>query len=149
MVADGCYSCRMENRFNQLPPRELVAYDDQWRVAVATASELPGWLILSPRRHVLELAELTITEASTLGPWQHRLARVLQDELGTAKVYVAEFGEAPGYHLHFHVVARPPDLDSEFRGPEVFGLLGNSDGSDDGTAARDQLATRLSARMRA
>lgn len=156
MISRECFNCQMESRFDELPPRELIAYDQHWRVAVAVSSKVPGWLILSPRRHVMELAELTITEAATLGSWQHRLARILHDELGTPKTYIAEFGEAPGYHLHFHVVPRPVALGSTFRGPKVFELLSGAPGSelltdvdkaDDAAAARDRLAGRLASRL--
>jgi diadenosine tetraphosphate (Ap4A) HIT family hydrolase len=144
-----CYTCTREAEFDRLPPRERIALDEHWRVVHATGSGLLGWLVLTPRRHVMELADLTDDEARGLGDWQVRLARALTAELGTgaAKVYVAEFGEKPGFHLHFHVVPRAVDFAEERRGPGVFGYL-NQDAS--GTVAADacdELALRLSARL--
>lgn len=147
-VTVDCYTCAREAEHEQLPPREVIAYDEHWRVVHATGTALPGWLVLTPRRHVMELADLTAEEATTLGSWQLRLARALRAEFGTAKVYVAEFGEQPGFHLHFHLVPRAADLDPELRGPKVFGLLART--PDDGElteAVRDELARRLAARL--
>ncbi|GAA5035957.1 HIT family protein [Actinopolymorpha pittospori] len=147
MTTTGCYTCDREAEFDQLPPRERIAYDEHWRVVHATGSGLLGWLVLVPRRHVMELAELTDAEAAGLGAWQVRLARVLAAELDAPKTYVAEFGEAPGYHLHFHVVPRPRALDQSLRGPGIFGLLGRGDDEQVGAEDRDDLAKRLAARL--
>ncbi|MET9019702.1 hypothetical protein ABZV93_06955 [Actinopolymorpha sp. NPDC004070] len=62
--------------------------------------------------------------------------------------YVAEFGEAPGFHLHFHVVPRPVDLHPDLRGPRVFGLLGRDEADEVSTHERDAFALRLAARLR-
>ena len=141
VTAPDCYSCDREAEFDDLPPRERIAYDAHWRVSHATGSDLLGWLVLMPRRHVLEVADLTDAEAASLGSWQVRLARALAQEVGTPKTYVAEFGEMPGFHLHFHVVPRPHDLAPDLRGPKVFGYLGRPEPGDLG--ARDDLAKRL------
>lgn len=148
-MTTSCYPCDREDEFDRLPPRERIAFDDLWLVAHATGSALLGWLVLVPRRHVMELADLTDAEAATLGRWQVRAARALTNELGTPKVYVAEFGEAPGFHLHFHVVPRPHDLDVGLRGPAVFSLLGRDEGDDVSSSERDHLARRLAARLTA
>jgi diadenosine tetraphosphate (Ap4A) HIT family hydrolase len=147
MTTTGCYTCDREAEFDQLPPRERIAYDEHWRVVHATGSGLLGWLVLVPRRHVMELAELTDAEAAGLGAWQVRLARVLAAELNARKTYVAEFGEAAGYHLHFHVVPRPGVLDQTLRGPGIFGLLGRGDDEQVGLEERDDLARRLAAQL--
>lgn len=142
-----CYTCDREAEFDQLPPRELIAYDEQWRVAHATGSGLLGWLVLVPRRHVMEVADLTDVEAASLGVWQVKTARALAKELKVPKVYVVEFGEVLGYHLHFHVVPRPRDLDPTLRGPDVFGFLGRTEQEEVSPKDRDALAKRLAAHM--
>lgn len=149
MTQADCYTCAREAELDQLPPRERIGLDEHWRVVHATRSGLLGWLVLTPRRHVMELADLTDAEAQTLGAWQVRLARALTAELGAAKTYVAEFGEQPGFHLHFHVVPRAADQAADRRGPNVFGYL-NQDAAGEVTAeARDELALRLGARLEA
>ncbi len=148
MSPGTCYTCDREAEFDRLPPREVIGHDDFWRVVHSTGSGLLGWLVLVPRRHVMEMAELTTEEAAGLGMWQLRLARALAEEFGTPKTYVAEFGEAPGFHLHFHVVPRPVDLDPALRGPKVFGLIGLDEADEVSTHERDALALRLAARLR-
>jgi diadenosine tetraphosphate (Ap4A) HIT family hydrolase len=125
----------------------LIACDEHWRVVHATGSGLLGWLVLVPRRHVVEIADLTDAESASLGGWQVRLARALAKEFGTSKTYVAEFGEAPGFHLHFHLVPRLGDLDPTLRGPEIFGLLGVGKEKEISAADRDGNATKLAAHL--
>lgn len=130
-TSPDCYSCTQEAEAGTLPPRERIAGDDLWRIAHAFNSALPGWLVLLPRRHVTAIAELTDAEAQALGIWQVRLSRALHQVLGCQKTYVVQFAEAEGFsHVHFHVVARPPDLAPELRGPRVFGLLGRGRPAD-------------------
>jgi diadenosine tetraphosphate (Ap4A) HIT family hydrolase len=147
MTTTTCYACDREAEFDQLPPRERIAHDEHWRVVHATGSGLLGWLVLVPRRHVMELADLTDAEAASLGGWQVRLGRALAQELDAPKTYVAEFGEQPGFHLHFHVVPRQRELVDELRGPGIFGYLGRTEAEEISAAARDELATRLAARI--
>lgn len=94
----------------------------------------------------MEPAELSDDEAASLGRWQVRLARALAAELRRPKTYVIRFGEAPGHHLHFHVIARPPDLRPESTGPGVFGFLATGQ-PPVSTADRDDLANRLHVRL--
>lgn len=140
-----CYTCDREAEFDQLPPRERIGHDSLWRVCHATGSDLLGWLVLVPRRHVMEVADLTDEEAAALGGWQVRLARALARELGTPKTYIMELGELPGFHLHFHVVPRPVDLHPDLRGPKIFSYLGRPEPAD--SPARDALAARLGAAL--
>jgi diadenosine tetraphosphate (Ap4A) HIT family hydrolase len=120
----SCYTCEQESLGDRLPARELVAADQHWRVAHATGSSLPGWLVLVPRRHVTSLADLTDAEAAALGPWQVRVSRALREVTGCVKTYVMQFAEAPGFeHVHLHLVPRAADQPDNRRGPQVFGYL--------------------------
>lgn len=139
----GCFSCAQEERFDELPQRERIAFDDHWRVAHAVRVPLPGWLVLVPRRHVTRVAELTDAEAAELGHWQVRVSRALGDTTGCLKTYVAQFAETEGFnHVHFHIIPRMAGLTENLRGPKVFDLLWQPEPADIGdlTAA---LAARL------
>ncbi|WP_192808794.1 HIT family protein [Actinomadura montaniterrae] len=127
-----------------LPPREIVAFDERWRVAHAFGTGTPGWLVLMPRRHVTAVAELTDAEAAALGSWQVRLSRALHAVTGCGKTYIAQFAEAEGFsHVHFHIVPRADDLPDDLRGPRVFALLGRAPEEDVGETRRDELALAL------
>jgi hypothetical protein len=91
-----CLVCDHNARMDELPPREVVAFDEHWRVAHAFGTGTPGWLVLAPRRHVTAVAELTDAEAATLGAWQVRLSRALHAVTGCGKTYIAQFAEARG-----------------------------------------------------
>jgi diadenosine tetraphosphate (Ap4A) HIT family hydrolase len=126
MTTADCYSCAREAEASagRLPPREIIAADDQWRVAHAFGCGLEGWLVLIPRRHVTSVSELNDAEARSLGNWQVRLSRALHEVLGCQKTYIAQFAEADGFsHVHFHVVPRSADLPRELHGPGVFQML--------------------------
>ncbi|GAA1984294.1 HIT family protein [Kitasatospora viridis] len=146
-LAPDCHSCARTAELDALPSRERVAVDAHWRVAHAFGAGVLGWLVLLPRRHVVSVAELTDEEAAGLGVWQVRLSRALVAETGCAKVYVAQFAEAPGFgHVHFHLIPRAVELAPEHRGPRVFGLLGDGAGVPS-EPERDAFADRLRARL--
>ncbi len=139
-----CYSCDREAGFAGLPPRERIAVDEHWRVAHATGTALPGWLVLLPRRHVTTVAGLTDAEAASLGSWQVRLSRALAAVTGCEKTYVAQFAEQEGFeHVHFHIVPRSADHPAGLRGPRAFGLLGSE--HPVGDEQMDELSLRLAA----
>lgn len=139
-----CYSCQTNAQRDSLPPRELIAVDEHWRVAHALGTGLPGWTVLVARRHVETMAELTDAEAASLGLWQIRVSRALHETLGCAKTYMAQFSEAEGFHhLHVHVVPRMVDIPDDHRGPRVFQYLHPEPGAQVEDTASDALALGL------
>jgi diadenosine tetraphosphate (Ap4A) HIT family hydrolase len=149
-VADdgSCFSCAQENQ--DLPLRERVYLSPRWRVAHAFGTALPGWLVVLPRRHVIALDELTDAEAAELGPLLREVTAALREVTRCDKTYVALFAEAEGFaHVHFHVVPRHASLDSELRGPRVFGLLGGDPARDVPDSVRDQVAASVAAALSA
>jgi diadenosine tetraphosphate (Ap4A) HIT family hydrolase len=99
----------------------------------------PGWLLVVPRRHVEQVAELSADEAAALGPLLRETAASLQAETGAAKTYVACFAEVVP-HLHFHVIARGADAPDATRGPGAF-VAAPPTGAD--PAARQALLARV------
>jgi diadenosine tetraphosphate (Ap4A) HIT family hydrolase len=143
-----CYTCRNNDQFDQLPPRERIAADPHWRVAHAFNTTLPGWLILVPRRHVTTIAELSDDEAAALGTWQVRLSRALHEVTGCVKTYVIQFAEQEGFgHVHFHIVPRMPDIPDDHRGPKIFGYLTRPPAPGIDEQQRDDLAAVLQTRL--
>jgi diadenosine tetraphosphate (Ap4A) HIT family hydrolase len=144
----SCFSCTQGAR-SDLPLRERIGEDDHWRVAHASETAVPGWLVLVPRRHVIAIAQLTDAEAAALGVWQVRLSRALHEVTGCAKTYVVQFAEADGFaHVHFHVIPRAADLPAEARGPRIFGLLNPGPDRAIPVDRIDEVSSALAARLR-
>jgi diadenosine tetraphosphate (Ap4A) HIT family hydrolase/TM2 domain-containing membrane protein YozV len=107
------------------------------------ASPVPGWLVVAPARHVEQIDALDPEAAALLGPLLSEVAAALRAETPCEKVYVSVFAEVVP-HLHVHVIARPPGLAPEARGPRLFLAQGTAD--PDGVAA---LFRRVAGRLAA
>jgi diadenosine tetraphosphate (Ap4A) HIT family hydrolase len=141
----SCLSC-FDSARSDLAPRDRVYLSRRWRVAHAFGTQLPGWLVVLPRRHVTVLDELTLAEKAELGPLLGAVTAALREVVHCSKTYVALFAEAEGFeHIHFHVVPRMADLDPAFRGPFVFALLGGETATQVPEQVRDQIASQLTA----
>ncbi len=142
----GCMAC--DANAGRLTAPGGVIYDDGlWRVEHAlTPALLRGWLIVKPRRHVEHLAELTLDEASALGPLIQRVCGALQRALAAERVYVCSFGELVN-HVHFYVLPRYADMPRD--GLEVLRLMFGPEapfacGDDAAAAAAGQVRAALS-----
>lgn len=125
-----CRTCELvERRDRDEAPRwDSILRTPHWDVVHAFDTSHEGWLVLAARRHVAAVADLSEDEAAELGPLLHRVSRALHAALGCEKTYIAQFAEHPDHrHVHVHVVARPPDLPGELRGPRIFATLGADD----------------------
>ncbi len=126
---------------------DSVHRGENWDVVHAYGTSVEGWLVLVPRRHIESVADLTPVEATELGPLLVELSRAVQVVIGCDKTYVAQFAEHPDHrHVHFRVIARARDLDSEFVGPQVFTIANTLD--DISETRRDEIAAALQSELR-
>lgn len=72
-----------------------------------------GHLLVEPRRHAAGLADLTETEAASVGRWSALVSRALRDAAGADHVYAAVIGDAVP-HLHVHLMPRFPGTPREY-----------------------------------
>jgi diadenosine tetraphosphate (Ap4A) HIT family hydrolase len=141
MVA--CLSCQNNDLAAELPLRERLYLDDNWRVTHGW-SALPGWLCVISRRHVESLAELEASEVASLGHLLRAASAALYRVVESEKTYVMLFAEAEGHqHVHFHVVPRMDDFTSEDRGPGVFRFLNVPESEQVSPEERDRLASLI------
>lgn len=144
MSAEDCYSCEMDARVPDVPPREAIEVGDHWRLAHAFNSALPGWLVALPRRHVTGLHQLSAQEVEPLSSLLHRASCALVEVTDCLKAYVMFFAEAPKHeHVHFHIVPRMSGWDEDVRGPGVFHFLSRPEEEWVTEEARDKLAVRI------
>jgi diadenosine tetraphosphate (Ap4A) HIT family hydrolase len=147
-AGSGCYPCDQQARAD-LPPREEVVRTAHWRVAHAFDSNLSGWLVLLPTRHVHAFTDLAPEAADELGGLIHRLSGALEAVTGCVKTYLMQFSEAEGFsHLHLHLVPRMPDQPEAARGPRVFTYLGADEQHRVPPSEQDAIALRLRAALR-
>ena len=79
-----------------------------------------GYLVLKPRRHVHELADLDAEEAATLGPVIIKLHAAMRRALQPDRIYVLSTAETV-HHLHFHLLPRYADMPG--LGPDLMPAL--------------------------
>jgi diadenosine tetraphosphate (Ap4A) HIT family hydrolase/TM2 domain-containing membrane protein YozV len=103
------------------------------------ASPLPGWFIVAPARHVEQIDALDAEAVGMLGPLVAEVAAALRAETPCEKVYVSVFAEVVP-HLHVHVIARPPGLAPESRGPRIFLAAATADPAEIASLARRVMA---------
>ena len=104
-------------------------------------SPVPGWLVVAPIRHVEQIDALTPDEQRELGPLLTEVAAAVRAETPCEKVYVSVFAELLP-HFHVHVIARPPGLPEEERGPRLFASARRAD-----EAERIALFRRVESRL--
>jgi diadenosine tetraphosphate (Ap4A) HIT family hydrolase len=108
-LPEDCLICREQRGDVELPGGPL--WDGKHVVGfhVPPIEENPrpylGHLLLTPRRHVPGLEDLSDEEAATLGIAMARLARAMRKTLDLERVYSAVIGHGVP-HLHVHLVPR-------------------------------------------
>lgn len=146
MTIVGCNICEKLKVLDALPASENVYQTDHWAVVHAFNTAQEGWLVLLSKAHVLSLAELQDEAVQELGLLQKRLTQALQSVLGAYKTYSVAFAEQGPHgdyrHLHIHIIPRFEGQD-EFKGPNVFKLLGVPDEQIVPQERRNELAHQL------
>jgi histidine triad (HIT) family protein len=125
--AADCFVCRKHQQRGLLVPGGPVAEDELVLIShIVTAEVLGregttaylGHLLVEPRRHAPELADLTDDEARAVGWWCARANRALRDAAGAEHVYAAVLGDGVP-HLHVHLLPRFPGTPREYWGTQV------------------------------
>ncbi|MBL8055680.1 MAG: hypothetical protein JNK29_03230 [Anaerolineales bacterium] len=119
-----CWTCQSNSGARRISPGPTIWQGAYWRVEHAYPVAITGWLVIVLNRHAEALHDLTPAEFAELAHVQARLTRLLHEQLGCEKEYLACYAEAEHFaHIHFHVLAKPKDLPDEFKGGRSFALL--------------------------
>jgi diadenosine tetraphosphate (Ap4A) HIT family hydrolase len=103
-----CIACEVNaGRVN--PPGGRIYEDRYWIADHGLDRLVRGYVVLKPRRHVHELADLEVDEALALGPAMRRVVAAIRSALAPDRVYVCSFAETV-HHVHFHLLPRYPDM---------------------------------------
>lgn len=87
--------------------------------ALADASPLRGWVVLTSERHVRAWYDLAPEEAAALGPLARRVMQTQRAVLGAEHVYAFAIGDVL-HHFHLHLVPRFADTPERLRGRRCF-----------------------------
>jgi diadenosine tetraphosphate (Ap4A) HIT family hydrolase len=94
-----------------------VIYDSpDWRAEHGVDRLVRGYVVMKPKRHVHEFADLLPSEAIAFGPALQTVLHAMRSALAPERIYCCSFGEVV-HHLHFHLIPRYPDMPA--LGPNV------------------------------
>jgi diadenosine tetraphosphate (Ap4A) HIT family hydrolase len=99
-----CFTCEV-NTGRVTPSGGIILANDLWQAEHGFDRLVRGYVVLKPKRHVHELADLDPAESVTLGPSLQSLLRAMRPALGAERIYVCSFAESV-HHLHFHLIPR-------------------------------------------
>ncbi|MFI5734264.1 HIT family protein [Kribbella sp. NPDC051587] len=106
MDVEGCLGCDVVSC--RLPvPGGILHQTDSWVVNHVVGPMNLGTLVLSPRDHVIAVAELTIEAANELGPLLRRTAQVVEAILKPEQTYVSSWAHGDNGRKHLHIVVQP------------------------------------------
>src|SRR4051794_38242608 len=104
----SCVGCEV-NAGRIVPVGGTIYEDEHWRAEHGLDLLVRGYVVLKPKRHVHEVADLTDAESATFGVALKSLVAAMRAALGTERIYVCSFAETV-HHLHFHLLPRYPDM---------------------------------------
>lgn len=99
----ACLICKIINDLIN-PPGGIIYRDDRVIVNHVLDINIPGYVILSPLRHVVSLEQLDLQELNGLSTSQLTIQK-LKKILSIEKVYICSFCEETE-HIHFHLFPR-------------------------------------------
>ena len=106
---DDCMICQQVDGRWPVPGGFLIE-DAHWVVYhVPTPALLVGWLVISLRRHCVDFARLTDSEARTYGLVALRAGRAVQEVFAPERIYLCQISEI-ARHVHASLVPRGRDL---------------------------------------
>jgi len=119
-----CNVCEANKGNKRINPGPTIHEGVFWLVEHAYPSKLKGWLVLSLKRHVTALHDMSPEEFQELGVLIGKTTRILHEALDTEKEYAMCFAEIDGFeHIHFHIAPKSKYLPEEFKGTKIFTLL--------------------------
>jgi len=120
-AVEKCFICA-KHRGDVTIPGGAIYEDDHVYIGHVSAQNPAnvylGYVMVEPKRHAPGLADLTDSEAQTIGLWVSRVSRALKATEHADHVYAFVLGDHVP-HAHVHVVARYPGAPVEYWGVHV------------------------------
>jgi histidine triad (HIT) family protein len=99
-----CFTCDV-NSGRQPAPGGTIYEDELWIADHGVSCLVAGYVVLKPKRHVHELADLDPAEAASLGVALRMVLAAMRAALHPERIYLCSFAETV-HHLHFHLLPR-------------------------------------------
>jgi diadenosine tetraphosphate (Ap4A) HIT family hydrolase len=115
----SCLACRIVRGEHAPPGGVLLRAGGFVLHAVADATPLRGWLVLTGERHARALDHLDAAALAALGPLAARVVAAQRAALGAEHVYAFSIGDAVR-HFHLHLVPRFADTPERLLGRRCF-----------------------------
>lgn len=107
---ENCFICRKHNGQETAPPGGYIYEDEYWKVCHAPVNMGPmGTLLIEAKRHYLDYADMTDTEAESYGRILSKVYQVIHRHVDAERIYhvVTLEGEP---HLHAWFLPRGKDV---------------------------------------
>lgn len=100
MEIGTCFICRKHNGLEATPPGGYIYEDEYWMVCHAPVTVGPlGTLFIESKRHLLDYAEMTDEESTSLGQVMRKIYQALKLHTGAERVYqVTLIDGVPHFH---------------------------------------------------
>ena len=119
-----CYTCRSNSGEQRISPGPTIYEGKYWLIEHAYPSKLKGWLVITTKRHVEKLHELSKEEFRELAEICEKTTKVLHKTLNCQKEYAMCLAEVEHFnHIHFHLIPKPNALPNDLTGTKIFALL--------------------------
>ncbi|MDW3652700.1 MAG: HIT domain-containing protein [Bacteroidia bacterium] len=119
-----CLSCKSNEGIKRISPGVQIFESEYWLVEHAYPCSLEGWLVIVLKRHCEEFHNLSREEFLELSHVQLAVIKAIHQYFHSEKEYIFCFAEAEGFkHIHFHVVPKTKDFDTQYQGAKVFHYL--------------------------
>lgn len=109
-MSEDCLICK--GGFNK---RYIAYQDENWVIRHSEETDIPGYFIIQPKRHILDLGEANDAEANSYGPLLKKLMAAVHGMSQCERVYTFSLAEmVPHYHLH--VIPRSKTFPEQYVG---------------------------------
>jgi diadenosine tetraphosphate (Ap4A) HIT family hydrolase len=114
------HSCELcDHYLASTPLGDWLHNDEHWAVGVPPRGEVPGWIMITAKRHAKGVSQLTAEAARALGPLIVTFAGAVETVMQAERTYLVSLLESSP-HFHMLIVPRAADAPEELRG---FALL--------------------------
>ena len=117
--SESCIACEVVAGARRTPGGILLREGGLALHAVADATPLRGWMVLTSERHARAWPDLDAPALAALGPLAARVMAAQRAGLGAEHVYAFSIGDAVR-HFHLHLVPRYADTPERLRGRRCF-----------------------------